>query len=119
MASYRSSRHRQCIGAVVEILMESTSELLHKAKEAGIDLLEAEILVYYLKAVGGDIDKAIVLVETKRVESSADMLRKAKKAGLDLVDAEVLVHYLKRAAGDMDKAIVLAEAESLGAYGEA
>ncbi len=43
--------------------MESTSELLHKAKEAGIDLLDAEILVYYLKAAGGDIDKAIVLVE--------------------------------------------------------
>jgi hypothetical protein len=43
--------------------MESTSELLHKAREAGIDLLEAEILVYYLKLAGGDFDKAIVLAE--------------------------------------------------------
>ncbi len=48
----------------IDLPMKSTSELLHKAKEAGIDdLLEAEILVYYLKAAGGDIDKAIFLAE--------------------------------------------------------
>lgn len=55
--------------------MESTSELLHKAKEAGIDLLEAEILVYYLKLAGGDIDKAIVLAEGSRAGPLQDCPR--------------------------------------------
>ncbi len=48
--------------------MGVSSDLLRKAKETGFDLLDAEIVVYYLKRANGDVDKAIVLAEAEPVQ---------------------------------------------------
>ncbi len=43
--------------------MRKTTEVLLRARECGLDLLDSEIVVYYLKRAVGDFDHAIVLSE--------------------------------------------------------
>lgn len=56
--------------------MHESADMLRRAKKAGLDLLDAEVLVHYLKRAVGDMDKAIVLAEAESPGAYGERQRK-------------------------------------------